>query len=69
MATTVVIDPLLRLKQVLTVFPVSRSMWYQGVKDGVYPKGVKIGPKAVAWRSSEIKALIDASPRTDELDD
>jgi len=67
--TTVVIDPLLRCAQVLKVFPVSKSAWYAGVKEGRYPQGKRIGPKAVAWLSSEIKALIDAAPRTHEVDD
>lgn len=69
MATSVVIDPLLRCKQVLQVFPISKAAWYAGVKAGIYPKGKRIGPKAVAWLTSEIKALIDDLPRTDEVDD
>lgn len=60
--TTVVIDPLLRLRQVLEVFPVSRSGWMQGVKDGTYPPPLKIGERAVAWRSSDIRKLIDSCP-------
>lgn len=49
---------LLRLPDVLKGFPVSRSSWLQGVKDGRYPKPVKIGARAVAWKSSDIAALI-----------
>lgn len=59
-ASTIVIDPLLRLTQVLQVFPVSRSVWYAGVQAGTYPKPVKIGARAAAWRSSDIKKLIDS---------
>lgn len=57
--TTIVIDPFLRLEQVLAVFPVSPSSWYQGIKDGLYPAPMKIGPRASAWRTSDIKTLMD----------
>ena len=38
--------------------PVSRSTWWQGVKDGRFPKPVKLGPKTTAWRVEEIRDLI-----------
>jgi prophage regulatory protein len=67
--SVVVIDPLLRLKQVLEVFPISRSGWLAGVASGIYPKPKRMGKKAVGWLSSEIKALIDSLQRTDEVDE
>lgn len=51
-------DELLRLSQVLQLVPVSRSQWYQGVKEGRYPAAVKLSARAVAWRSSAIYSLI-----------
>jgi predicted DNA-binding transcriptional regulator AlpA len=33
-----------RLPQVLKLVSVSRSSWYDGVKSGKYPPGIKIGP-------------------------
>jgi prophage regulatory protein len=39
--------------------PVSKSTWWQGVKDGRYPKPVKLGPKTTAWRVEDIRALIE----------
>lgn len=51
-------DRLLRLPEVLSIVPVSRSTWYQGVKDGRYPQPVKIGARAAAWRASSIQKLI-----------
>ncbi len=47
-----------RLPQVLKVFPVSKSTWWAGVKDGRYPKPVKLGPKMTAWRVEDVKELI-----------
>lgn len=51
-------EALLRLPAVLERFPVSRSKWLQGVKDGIYPAAVTISPRCVAWKSSAITALI-----------
>jgi hypothetical protein len=41
------------------VIPVCKSTWWQGVKDGRFPKPVKLGPRTTAWRVSDIRALID----------
>jgi predicted DNA-binding transcriptional regulator AlpA len=57
---------LLRLKQIIgskkegiePIFPVSKASWYAGIAEGKYPKPVKIGARSVAWKSSEIQALI-----------
>jgi len=47
-----------RLPQVLKIFPVSKSTWWAGVKDGRYPKPVKLGPKMTAWRVEDIRELV-----------
>lgn len=49
-----------RLPDVLKVFPVSKSTWWQGVKDGRYPQPAKLGPKISAWRVEDIRALIES---------
>lgn len=41
------------------IIPVGKSSWWQGVKDGRFPKPVKLGPKTTAWRVEDIRALID----------
>ena len=41
------------------VIPVSKSTWWAGVKDGRYPKPVKLGPRITAWRVEDILALIE----------
>jgi len=53
-------DALLRLPGVLAKVPVSRSAWWQGVKEGRYPAAVKLGPRTTAWRESDIDALIQS---------
>ena len=39
--------------------PVSKSTWWAGVKDGRFPKPVKLGPRITAWRVEDIRALIE----------
>ena len=48
----------LRLPEVLKVIPVSKSTWWAGVKDGRYPKPIKLGPKMSAWRVEDIRLFI-----------
>ena len=49
----------LRLPQILEIIPVSKRTWWQGCKDGRFPKPVKLGPKTTAWRAEDIAALIE----------
>jgi prophage regulatory protein len=39
--------------------PVGKSTWWQGVRDGRFPKPVKLGPKTTAWRVADIRELIE----------
>jgi prophage regulatory protein len=56
----------LRLKQIIgdkktdtpALIPISRSSWWQGIRKGIYPKGVKLGPRTTAWNVEDIRALI-----------
>ncbi|WP_420105057.1 helix-turn-helix transcriptional regulator [Herbaspirillum huttiense] len=59
---------LLRLPQIIgdpnarppipALIPVSKATWNRGVKDGRFPAAVKLGPRAVAWRIEDIRALM-----------
>lgn len=49
----------LRLAEVLTIIPVSKSVWYQGIKDGIYPAAVHLSRATMAWRSTDIARLAD----------
>ena len=65
---------LLRLKQIigdpnanppiLPLIPVSRSAWYHGIKEGIYPAPVSLGGRAAFWRLSDIEKLIDEAKST-----
>ncbi|MDE2362022.1 MAG: AlpA family phage regulatory protein [Hyphomicrobiales bacterium] len=51
----------LRLRAIVAPYgpiPVGKSTWWQGVRDGRFPKPVKLGPKTTAWRVEDIRALI-----------
>ena len=49
----------MRLDEVLKIFPVSKSHWWQGVKDGKYPAGIKLSERVTAWRVRDIQALLE----------
>ena len=49
---------LLRLQDVLSAFPVSRSSWYEGIKLGLYPSPARLGRRTVAWKKSDIELVI-----------
>lgn len=48
----------LRLKQVLTVIPLGKTCWWEGVKSGRFPKPVKLSQRCTAWRAEDIHELI-----------
>lgn len=47
-----------RLPQILTVIPVSKSTWWAGVRSGRYPNPVKLGPRTTAWRVEDIRRFL-----------
>lgn len=53
-------NALLRLPQVLQVIPVGKSAWWNGIREGRYPRGVKLSPRVTVWSSHEILALVDS---------
>lgn len=53
-------DRLLRLPQVLEILPVSKSHFWEGVKEGRYPSPLKLSSRVTVWRESAIRALVDS---------
>ena len=51
----------LRLPQVLALIPISRSAWWAGIREGRFPKGIKLGSKTTVWRAEDIRTLIQQS--------
>lgn len=55
---------LVRIKHILAPIgpiPVSKSTWWQGVKDGRFPQPKKLGPNTTVWKVEEIRALFEDS--------
>jgi predicted DNA-binding transcriptional regulator AlpA len=48
----------LRLPDVLSVIPVGKTCWWEGVRSGRFPKPVKLSQRITAWRAEDIRALI-----------
>ena len=63
MNTTQPADGFLRLPQVLERIPVSRSGWWQGVKEGRFPQPVKLSPRVTVWRASDVQAYIEQAAK------
>ena len=54
----------LRLSAILAPhgpIPVSKSTWWAGVKDGRFPKPMKLGPRITVWRVEDIRELIETA--------
>jgi prophage regulatory protein len=52
----------LRLRAILAPagpIPVSKSTWWQGIKDGRFPKPLKLGKRVTVWRVEDIRRLIE----------
>ena len=59
-----VVAVLLRLRAVMHVTGLSRSTLYRLIADGQFPRPVRLGPRAVAWRRSDVEAWSEARPVT-----
>jgi predicted DNA-binding transcriptional regulator AlpA len=46
-------------KGIVGLLPISRSSWYAGIKKGLYPAPVKVGPKTSVWRVSEVREELE----------
>ena len=63
-------EQLLRINQFVGIgraIPISRSSWWKGVKEGRYPKPIKLGPRTTAWRLSDLLPLLQAGIGHDPL--
>jgi len=53
---------LLRLTEACDKTGLSRSSLYVALKRGEFPKPLKIGKRAVAWKSTDIDEWIESRP-------
>jgi len=57
----------MRLRDILEIFPVSKSTWWAGVKTGRFPKSVKLGERTTVWRVEDIRQLIESYKANDKI--
>jgi prophage regulatory protein len=56
--TTLHPNALLRIEQVQALVPLPKATIYKAMADGEFPKPVRISHRTVAWRASDILALM-----------
>ena len=45
-------------KGIAPIIPVSKTTWYDGIKNGIYPEPVRLSERSSAWRVEDIRELI-----------
>ena len=48
----------LRLPQILAIFPIGKTTWWEGCRTGRFPKPVKLSARTTVWRAEDIAALV-----------
>ena len=56
-------DRLLRREEVEQRCALGRTSVYRLMRSGRFPEPLKVGPRAVRWRESEIEAWMESRPR------
>lgn len=52
------LEGFVRLPVVLGILGIGKTSWWCGIREGRFPKPVKLGPRTAAWRVEDIRALI-----------
>lgn len=42
--------------------PVCEASWWAGVRRGIYPQPVRLGPKVTCWRLSDVLSIVKNGP-------
>lgn len=58
-----------RLPVILAILGIGRTSWWCGIRDGRFPKAVKLGPRTSVWRVEDIRALIASFADCDDSRD
>lgn len=49
-----------RKRGIEPLIPVSRTTWWNGVKEGKYPKPVKLSERITVWKRADIMGLLES---------
>lgn len=52
------IEQMYRIKDVLKKVPVSRSLWYRLVAEGVAPQPIKFSERTAMWRAADVNDFL-----------
>ena len=67
MSSTLPTTGFLRISQVLSLVPVSKSNWWEGCRTGRYPKPFKLGPRTTVWRVEDKQQAESKKALQDEV--
>lgn len=59
------IDPVIRKPQLLATVPLSYTTIQRKIKNGEFPKPIRLGANSVGWRLSEVQAWLDSLERAE----
>ena len=57
-------EGLVRVNQIVRFLPISKCTWWNGVREGRFPKPIKLGPNTTAWRAEDVRALAEPKINT-----
>ena len=60
---SVQIEQLLKLQDVVGMVRLKRAAIYRQIREGSFPRGIKLGERAVAWKLSEVQEWIETRAR------
>lgn len=50
----------IRLPAIIKLLGIGKTSFYRGVREGRFPKPMKIGPRTSAWRVKDIRDLLES---------
>ena len=59
-AIGLIMNKIIRLSEVITCYGLSKSTIYKRISDGLFPKPINLGGRAVGWPELEISIVINA---------
>ena len=48
-----------RAKQILQLLPIGKTKFYQMVKDGDFPQGIRLSANTTVWKNSDVLAWLE----------
>lgn len=55
---------ILRLPEVKRITGLGRTSIYQMMKDGIFPRSISLGSRAIGWKFGDIREWLESRPTT-----